>query len=92
MDALHEIDEALERLTDLVAEVRAKAADDDCDHMSMDCEWPVTAGDGVRVKVWLSRIGGSRELITAPTAVEAYAEALRRINWQRDVNMKRIAP
>lgn len=91
MSALQEIDEMLERLTNLVSEVRAKAHDDECDNFSLDVEWPVIASESPKVKVWLSRHGGARELISAPTASDAYAEAVRRLNWQRDVSMKQIA-
>ena len=44
-----------------------------------------------KIRLYLSREGQDAEQISAPTVKDAYEEAARRLNWQRDINMRLIS-
>jgi len=89
----NEIDLLLPTLSAHVAAIKAEAEAAGFKYCAIQISWNVC--DDVnrpQTQVYLSRGGsGNSEQIECPSVAEAFNELVRRLDWQRDVNMKRIA-
>lgn len=90
-DAAADIDRTIARLTEQVAALRGEAGEQGFKHLSVTIEYDLL-NSKPSVRVWMAHAEprSQGQGLTAPSAEAAVEELARRLDWERDVNMRLI--